>query len=61
MESNEVKTKQTVSRDRYLRLLEDSAILRQIEFLLDQKPSSDTFLDSVRDIVSEMRTSRNEK
>lgn len=57
----EVKEVMQVSRSRYLRLLEDSAILRQIEALLEQKVTGDTFCDDVKDIFNEMRLSRNEK
>lgn len=54
----EMKQVIQINKDRYLRLLEDSAILRQIEFLMDQGASTDNFLDAVKDIVNEMRLSR---
>ena len=57
----EMKQVIQINRDRYLKLLEDSAILRQIEFLIDQGASTDNFLDTVKDILNEMRLSRNEK
>lgn len=40
-------------------LLEDSAILGQIEFLAERKGNSgDNFLDSVKDILQERKMSR---
>ena len=54
----EVKNVQPIGKERYLRLLEDSAILRQIEFLLESGCTSDMFMDSVKDILAEMRMSR---
>ena len=56
---SEVKNVQSISKERYLMLLEDSAILGQIEFLAEQKGiSQDTFLDSVKDILMERKMSR---
>lgn len=58
---SEVKEVMQISRSRYLRLLEDSAILRQIESLIDQKITGDAFCDAAKDILGEMKLSRNEK
>lgn len=56
---SEVKNVQTISKERYLMLLEDSAILGQIEFLAERKGNSvDNFLDSVKDILQERKMSR---
>ena len=55
---SEVKNVQPISKERYLRLLEDSAILRQIEFQLDAGNTSDVFMDTVKDILTEMKMSR---
>lgn len=49
---------QTISRDRYLRLLEDAAILRQIEDLVDHGFSDRELSGSVKEIIYEMRASR---
>ena len=58
---SEVKNVQTISKERYLMLLEDSAILGQIEFLAERKGTSgDNFLDSVKDILQERKMSRYE-
>lgn len=57
----EIKEVMQISKGRYLRLLEDSAILRQIEALIDQKITGDNFCDAVKEILSEMKLSRGEK
>ena len=58
---SEMKEVMQISKDRYLRLLEDSAILRQIESLIDQKVTGDAFCEATKDILTEMKLSRNEK
>lgn len=54
----EVKEVMQISKTRYLRLLEDSAILRQIEALIAQGITGDEFCVSVKDIIGEMNLSR---
>lgn len=55
---SDVKEMMNINKDRYLRLLEDSAILRQIEFLLDQGVTGDAFCTETKDIIKEMDLSR---